>query len=136
VQLSAALCAPSNEATWEALRRFAEPVYLHQVKALASSGAKIAWYDLDEALQELPTFSDIEEVRVHFHVPLFMSGAGVLGSTASELTSDFFRELRSGACTHVEIETYTFDVLPEEVSPGDVIKSIAREYSWVLGKME
>jgi hypothetical protein len=71
VQISAALRAPSNPETWDALRKFAEPVYLHQVKALAKSGARIAWYDLPDALAELPKFPDAEELRVHFHVPLF-----------------------------------------------------------------
>ena len=51
------------------------------------------------------------------------------------LTPDFFHELRGGICSHLEIETYTFDVLPPEVHPGDVVKSIAREYSWVMDKL-
>lgn len=136
VQLSAALRAPSTPETWQALRAFAEPVYLHQVKGTTAGGGRIAWYDLGDALEELPSFDDVQELRVHFHVPLFMPAAGVLNSTASELTAEFFHELRGGACSHLEIETYTFDVLPEEFNPGDVVKSIAREYSWVLAKME
>ena len=82
-----------------------------------------------------PTFPDVEELRVHFHVPLFFTGAGPLQSTADALTPDFFHELRSGVCSHLEIETYTFDVLPPEVHPGDIVKSIAREYAWVLEKL-
>ena len=136
VQLSAALSAPSNPETWAALRGFDERVYLHQVKAVASSGARIAWYDLPEALEEMPGFPDIEEVRVHFHVPLFMPTVGPLSSTSDALTPEFFHELRSGACSHLEIETYTFDVLPEQFNPGDVVKSIAREFSWVLSRLE
>jgi sugar phosphate isomerase/epimerase len=135
VQLSAALRAESNEASWAALRAFAEPVYLHQVKGRAKSGARFSWYDLPTALEELPTFPDVEEIRVHFHVPLFFNGNGPLQSTADSLTPDFFHELRSGICPHLEIETYTFDVLPPEVHPGDIVKSISREYSWVLEKL-
>lgn len=135
VQLSAALKGVSEPRTWEALRAFAEPVYLHQVKGLSASGAQIAWYDLPPALDEVVNFPDIEELRVHFHVPLFIPSAGVLSSTASDLTPEFFMELRKGACSHLEIETYTFDALPAEFNPGDVVKSIAREYSWVLEKM-
>ena len=135
VQLSAALCARSTPAAWEALQAFAEPVYLHQVKGRAKSGARFAWYDLPAALEELPEFTDVEEIRVHFHVPLFFTGSGVLLSTGAMLTPEFFHELRGGACSHLEIETYTFDVLPPEVHPGDVVKSIAREYSWVLGQI-
>jgi sugar phosphate isomerase/epimerase len=135
VQLSAALRAPSNEASWNALRAFAEPVYLHQVKGRAKSGARFSWYDLPTALEELPTFPDVDEIRVHFHVPLFFTGNGPLQSTADTLTPDFFHELRSGICPHLEIETYTFDVLPPEVHPGDIVKSISREYAWVLDKL-
>jgi hypothetical protein len=135
IQLSAALRAISNTESWDALRAFSEPVYLHQVKGRTQSGVRYSWYDLPTALDELPGFPDVEELRVHFHVPLFFTGAGPLQSTANTLTPDFFHELRGGICSHLEIETYTFDVLPPEVHPGDVVKSIAREYSWVLEKL-
>jgi hypothetical protein len=69
---------------------------------------------------------------VHFHVPLFFNMAGALRSTVGTLTPEFFQELRSGGTSHVEIETYTFDVIPSELHPGDVVKSIAREYGWAL----
>ncbi len=136
VQLSAALHTDSTPESWEALRKFVEPVYLHQVKGIARSGARFAWFDLPGALEELPQFPDVEALRCHFHVPLFWPGAGPLQSTASDLTHDFFHELRMGGCSHLEIETYTFDVLPEEHSPGDVVKSISREYAWVLQKLQ
>lgn len=135
IQLSAALQAQSNGETFAALRPFAEPVYLHQVKGRAKSGARFSWYDLPTALDELPRYSDVEELRVHFHVPLFFTGTGPLQSTIETLTPDFFHELRGGICSHLEIETYTFDVLPPDVHPGDIVKSIAHEYSWVMGKI-
>lgn len=135
IQLSAALVAPGEPETWQALKKFNEPVYLHQAKALLKDGSVGSWYDLPDAIREGSKRKDIEEVRVHFHVPLFFSTAGVLGSTSVLLTPEFFHELRSGICSHLEIETYTFDVLPEEFSPGDVVKSICREYSWVLDQL-
>jgi hypothetical protein len=135
IQLSAALAAPGGPETWEAFKPFAEPVYLHQVKATTKDGPRLAWYDLPTALEEGPAFPDIDEVRVHFHVPLFFQKSGPLGSTVSTLTPDFFHELREGACAHLEIETYTFDVLPETMRGDDVVKSIAREYAWVLGQL-
>lgn len=136
VQLSAALHTESTPECWEALRRFVEPVYLHQVKGLAKSGARFAWFDLPDALAELPRFSDVETLRVHFHVPLFFPGSGPLQSTAAELTPEFFHELRGGECSHLEIETYTFDVLPPELRTSDVVRSISREYSWVLQRLD
>jgi hypothetical protein len=132
IQLSAALRAPSTPDGWAALRPFAEPVYLHQVKGRSASGALFSWYDLGPALDELPNLPDVEELRVHFHVPLFFTGAGPLQSTVDTLTPDFFREIRSGICSHLEIETYTFDVLPPDVHPGDVTRSVSREYAWTL----
>jgi hypothetical protein len=132
VQISAALRTASNAESWDALRPFAEPVYLHQVKGRSRAGAIFSWYDLPAALEELPDFPDVQELRVHFHVPLFFTGAGPLQSTVDTLTPDFFQELRKGVCSHLEIETYTFDVLPPELRTGDVVKSVAREYAWVM----
>ncbi len=135
VQLSAALSGPNTPATWEALKRFIEPVYLHQVKALLPERAIASWFDLPVACEEGPAIKEIEEVRVHFHVPLFASNFGALGSTVGTLDQRFFQALRKGATSHVEIETYTFDVLPAEFSSGDVVKSVAREYSWALQEL-
>lgn len=135
VQLSAALSANSLPKGAEALRPFVEPVYLHQVKGRGPEGARYAWYDLPDALAEIPNYPDLEDVNVHFHVPLFFNMGGVLRSTGDALKPDFFAELRRGATSHIEIETYTFDVIPPDLHPGDVVKSIAQEYEWVLDQL-
>lgn len=135
IQLSAALAAPNNPVTWDALKQFNETVYLHQTKAMLNYGGIAAWYDLPTAIEEGSEIAEIDEVRVHFHVPLFFTSAGALGSTVSTLTPEFFHELRKGVTSHLEIETYTFDVLPPELNPGDVVKSVSREYSWVLHEL-
>jgi sugar phosphate isomerase/epimerase len=136
IQLSAALSAPANAAAYEALRAFSEPIYLHQVKARTASGGRVAWKDLPLALPELGAQHNLEELRVHFHVPLFVSPKLPLRSTAFTLDSRFWELVRGGICPHLEIETYTFDVLPPEVHPGDLIHSIAAEYRWVLQNLE
>jgi hypothetical protein len=135
IQLSAALQAPATKETYAALSAFREPIYLHQVKGRATDGSVRSWPDLPEALEALPSTDDLEELRVHFHVPLFVSPNAPLASTASTLDDDFWNEVRSGTCPHLEIETYTFDVLPPEVHPGDIVKSISEEYRWVLKKL-
>ncbi|MGB8354077.1 MAG: metabolite traffic protein EboE [Chthoniobacteraceae bacterium] len=134
IQVSAALRGPCNAASLEALAPFAEPVYFHQVKGRDRSGAILSWDDLPEALRELPTRAEIEELRVHFHVPLFVEEYGALSSTGSALTPEFFAQLRKGQTSHLEIETYTFDVLPEGMRTGGVEESIAAEYGWLLAK--
>jgi hypothetical protein len=77
VQLSAALQTSADEEARIALRAFVEPTYLHQVRVRRRDGTVAAWLDLPEALSAWP--SDAEQVRVHFHVPLFWSAAGPLG---------------------------------------------------------
>jgi hypothetical protein len=135
VQISAALKGPGTPEAWDALCPFAEPIYLHQTHARLRDGGRRFWVDLPEALAEGPQMTDVEEIRTHFHVPLFMKDFGALTSTADALTPEFFHELRTGICSHVEIETYTFDVIPEESRPPDVTRSIAREFSWVLNHL-
>lgn len=136
IQISAALRAPAGDSSWKALHAFHEPVYLHQTKARTRSGQVLAWSDLPEALSALPGERDLQEARVHFHVPLFVNPRTPLASTADTLDEAFWAEIRGGACTHLEIETYTFDVLPAEVHPGDIVESIAAEYRWVLSRLE
>ena len=135
IQLSAALAGPGVPETWDALKRFVEPVYLHQVKGLLPEGAIASWYDLPAALEEGPAIKEIQEVRVHFHVPLFANSFDTLSSTVGTLEPRFFHALRKGVTSHLEIETYTFDVLPAEFNPGDVVKSVGREYSWVMHEL-
>jgi len=134
VQLSAALRLDSKPEGWKALRAFNEAVYLHQVKGRDGQGSIHSWSDLDVALADEPGLAKMEELRCHFHVPLFFEANGPLRSTASTLTPAFFAALKS-ATTHAEIETYTFDVFPAELHPGDIVQSITREFEWVLKRI-
>ena len=129
VHLSAALEAPATPAAAEQLRPFVDPVYLHQVKARSADGEITSSPDLPAALE---TSGAADETRrVHFHVPLFFDGAGELTSTNKLLTGEFATALRAGATDHLEIETYTFNVLPASLREGGLTASIAREYDWV-----
>ena len=132
VQLSSALVARNTPEAREALRAFAEPTYLHQVKVRDADGSVHSWIDLPEALKDLETRLSSDEIRVHFHVPLFFTQAGPLSSTSDTLCPAFFREIHQRATTHLEIETYTFDVLPKQIHPGDIVRSVSREYMWVM----
>ena len=135
VQLSAALEVSNTESARMALRAFDEPVYLHQVRARCVDDNLLRWNDLPDALAALPRQPMAETVRVHYHVPLFWSGDSPLDTTAAGLSDVFWKKLQQGACTHLEIETYTFDVLPNTLKAGSVDESIAREFQWVMEKM-
>ena len=136
VQLSAALRAPldgepQRRAVHGRLAAFADPVYLHQVTQRNRDGSMAAFPDLPAGLAAVHDPA-AEEVRVHFHVPIFLGRYGELESTQDHLRRciELVRDRRT--TTHLEIETYTWDVLPADLkaSPGE---SIAREYEWVLG---
>jgi sugar phosphate isomerase/epimerase len=123
-QLSAALRLPV--AARAELERFADPIYLHQVTQRSADGSLQSWPDLPQALSG---YRGGEEWRVHFHVPIFVERYGALQSTQDHLR-DVIERVR-GRTSHLEIETYTWDVLPPELKASSV-DSIAREYEWVL----
>ncbi len=84
LQLSAALRVPRMTLeTREALARYDEPTYLHQVIRRTGDGLRIH-SDLPEALA-LGDATDGEEWRVHFHVPVFIDSLGAFSSTRDYL---------------------------------------------------
>ena len=131
IQISSALRTDAARAALDALRPFVEPVYLHQVKARAPDGEILSWNDLPQALAEIPGTAAAGEVRVHFHVPLHFTGFGPLGSTGALLTPAFLTNIQSDPLTHLEIETYTWDVLPPGVRSTSIEHSIAAEFRWL-----
>ena len=135
IQLSSALdvavpCDPARVTAVRArLRAFADTTYLHQVVERRPSGLR-HYLDLPDAL-EAPAAREASHWRIHFHVPLFASHYGELGSTQSYVADVIAHALATGATRHLEIETYTWDVLPGGLKM-DLLESIGREYDWVL----
>jgi hypothetical protein len=41
-----------------------------------------------------------------------------------------------GFCTHLEMETYTWEVLPDGLKDRDVVDQLAAEYAWTLGNLK
>ncbi|MFF2277139.1 metabolite traffic protein EboE [Agromyces sp. NPDC058126] len=134
VQASAALHVedPADEAARAALEAFAEPRYLHQTRALAADGAVLRVDDLPDALDRLRTDGPW---RVHFHVPLHLAPAAPLGSTTEVLRRavEAVRELPDGDETHLDVETYTWTVLPG--GAGDLVAGIAAELRWAVAEL-
>lgn len=109
VQLSAAMVLPDTEEGRKILAQYNEDTYLHQVAQRLSNGVVNRCDDIPQALA-LPN-ADGAELRVHFHVPLYITPTGLLGSTAEELKSAAFAEaLAASGCQHFECETYTWEV--------------------------
>jgi hypothetical protein len=135
VQLSAAPSCIVMEESLKELEAFRDDVYLHQT-AIRYDGIKCATYpDLPEALAAVPKLKDPWELRTHYHIPLSVEEFGHINSTRDELEDEFFELLWEGVCPHLEIETYTFSVLPPELRNRSVVDSIVSEYEWVLERM-
>ena len=129
IQLSAALRATISEESLRRLHDFIDPVYLHQTKIRLPRGRIAAYPDLTEATLKAAREQAGCEVRTHFHVPLFFEGDGVLASTHTDLTPAFFDRARASRIP-LEVETYTFDVLPPELRAPTVVDSLVRELAW------
>lgn len=137
IQLSSALCVhmpadPAEAAQVEArLRPFADSTYLHQV--VARDDDRLAHFpDLGPALDSRP--EGAAEWRIHFHVPLFTRDYDGLGSSQDDVRRVIQAAAARPITTHLEIETYTWDVLPAALKI-DLLESIGREYEWVLGHL-
>jgi sugar phosphate isomerase/epimerase len=137
VQISSALRVDANDpGAMRALGRFAEETYLHQVVE-RSPGGLTRYVDLPQAMAAARADAvDSGEWRVHFHVPIFLEAMHEFGTTQSELvrTLDAFK--RQPLCRYLEVETYTWDVLPPEYRTSDVCTAIARELAWVKARLE
>lgn len=116
----------------ERLQPFAESTYLHQVIERRGDGTLYHYPDLITALPYLEQ-SLAEEWRTHFHVPIFIRDYQILQSTQDEIVTILDLLQKNHACHHLEIETYTWDVLPSAMKI-DLLTSIQREYEWVLKK--
>ena len=144
----------------ERLRPFVDATYLHQVverhddtltrfvdlpDALASLGAEArsrasatdgeapsANPDTDEASRPNGGIGGgTREWRVHFHVPVFLDDLGDFSSTQSFIREALARHRRAPLSEHLEVETYTWDVLPPRYRTESVDEAIVRELAWV-----
>jgi hypothetical protein len=133
LHLSSALKARPTPEARAALANFADDVYLHQVVARGTGGALVRYRDLDEALA---AGAPAEEWRVHFHIPLHCPATGWFETTTDHLLGALdVLEAEPGLCSHLEMETYTWEVMPAEWKSGDVVDQLAAEYQWCLREL-
>lgn len=130
VQVSSALRATGNEIA--ALLQFDEPTYLHQAVARTTRGTLTRFHDLPELSRWLASGERAEDVRVHFHVPIFLEHLGTVGTTRFFL-DDVLPRLDPAIA--LEVETYSFGVLPASLRCDSVGESIVRELRWVTQQL-
>lgn len=135
MQLSAALKIPVvAPETKSQLQQFDDGVYLHQVVERSGAGELRRYLDLAPAFENLDRAIG-SEWRVHCHVPVFMETLPALGTTQDVLKQILALHAASPISRHLEVETYTFDVLPPQLRQVDVATAIARELDWVRGQL-
>ena len=135
VQLSAAMRVPvmTNELI-DAVMRYDDGVYLHQTIVRNPSGLT-RYVDLPDAVAAFKEGRAQGEWRIHCHVPLFLSDLGAIGSTRADLVSTLAALRQKTRSSHLEVETYTWDVLPDDLRTGSKAADIAREISFCMKEL-
>lgn len=131
MQISAGLRLPSlDPLALAGLERFGDPVYLHQVVERGPQGLR-RFADLPDAFASLAGPVADREWRVHFHVPIFLERLAPFVSTQAFVREVLAQQRAAPVSQHLEVETYTWDVLPEPFRHGPVDEAVARELDWV-----
>ena len=131
LQVASALRVPdvTSEAV-EALLPFTRTIYLSQTTQ-SRGGRLTRRLNLADAIEAWRTDpSTGGEWRTHFHLPVFLDDIGDFRTTRPEIETALALHAETPLSDHVEIETYTWDVLPDHLKTGDIIEYVTREIEW------
>jgi sugar phosphate isomerase/epimerase len=135
LQLAAALRVPEvREEDVDRLRRFAGTIYLTQTVE-RRNGDLTRYLNMEDAFAAWERDPGPREWRIHFHVPIFLERLGALQTTRAATAAALGMHRAGALSRHVEIETYTWDVLPGEFKTGDVVEYVAREIEWAKAEL-
>ncbi len=138
LHLSNALRLRPTASARRRLADFQDAVYLHQVIGRRADSSLIRYKDLDLALaaaERDALFAD-EEWRVHFHIPLYAEPDGEFRNTSGDLIQLLsLLGADPALCQHLEIETYTWEVMPAAFRNCRVEDQLIAEYAWTLARL-
>jgi sugar phosphate isomerase/epimerase len=135
LQEAAAVQVPEvTDETVEVLRRYADTVYLTQTMQMLD-GELTRFLNLEDAFAAWEADPSPREWRVHFHVPVFLDDLGAFRSTRFAIEDALRVHSEQQLSPQLEIETYTWDVLPDELKTGDIVDYVCREIEWVRGQL-
>jgi hypothetical protein len=117
-----------------ALQRFTKTIYLSQTAECRGDHLE-HYLNLEDAMATWQTDKTPRQWRTHFHVPVFLEDLGPLKSTRFALEQALAMHKRTPLSRHLEIETYTWDVLPDHLKTGDIVEYVCRELEWVKGQL-
>ena len=135
LQEAAAMYMPEvTQATVDALQAFAKTVYLSQT--VEKKDGKLTYFlNLEDAFAAWYRDPGPREWRTHFHVPVFLDDLGAFGTTRFALEQALAFHKKTPLSAQLEIETYTWDVLPPHLKTGDIVEYVCRELEWVRGQL-
>jgi hypothetical protein len=136
LQEAAALRVPNvTKETVEAMRPFADTVYLTQTVE-KRDGRLTRYLNLEDAFAAFEKDPGPREWRTHVHVPVFLDKIGDHFQTTRFAIEDALKfHKKNKLSPQLEIETYTWDVLPASMKSGDIVDYVQRELDWVKGQL-
>jgi hypothetical protein len=135
LQSAAALRIPKvTREIVEALRAFDDPIYLHQT-IQRHEGRLSHYLDLPAAPAAREKTPIPSEWRIHFHVPVFLEEVNLFKTTRNAIEQALKVHKANPLSAHIEIETYTWYVLPEKLKTGDIVEYVVRELEWVRDQL-
>ena len=135
LQEAASMYMPGvTQKTVDALQAFAKTIYLSQT--CQKKDGKTTWFmNLEDAFEDWYKNPGPRDWRTHFHVPVFLDDLGAFGTTRYALEEALAFHKKTPLSAHLEIETYTWDVLPDHLKTGDIVEYVCREMDWVKGQL-
>ncbi len=137
LQEAAALHVPEvTQEAVEVLARYAETIYLTQTLQRRPGSDNIDYFlNVDDAIVAWKADPGPREWRVHIHVPVFLDDLGAFRSTRFAIADALEVHKRTPLSRQLEIETYTWDMLPDDLKTGDIVDYVCREIEWVRGQL-
>jgi hypothetical protein len=131
-QAAAALWVPEVTAdAVAAVSTFTDTIYLSQTTE-RRDGELTRMLNLTDAIERWKADPRPgTEWRTHFHVPVFLDELGEFRTTRSMIESAIAVHAETPLSDHLEVETYTWDVLPAQFKTGDITDYVTRELEWM-----
>jgi hypothetical protein len=135
-QAAAALWVPHvTDETVAALETFTDTIYLSQTTEKRDGELK-RFLNLSDAIEEWKKAPGGERAwRTHFHVPIFLDDLGAFQTTRPGIVAALQVHAESPLSDYLEIETYTWDVLPAHLKTGDITEYVTREIEWMRDEL-
>ena len=135
LQEAAAVHVPEvTQEAVDALAPYADTIYLTQT-IQKKDGQFTSFLNLEDAFEAWKADPGPREWRTHIHVPVFLDDLGPFRTTRFAIEDALKFHKANPLSGQLEIETYTWDVLPDSLKTGDIVEYVCREIEWVRGQL-